>query len=412
METGKKLVINCGRVCLLRDREGTLDAFDRLAINCGSFVVSSAIYAQLNAKKTTINAGNISVKTVGEKILQLNDTAVIDGSTDLTDSFVLATGSLIVKEGGLARLAGAEGLIVLGTLYYPASGDLSALIKVDGKKRPYPDDAQVLLGDHDLAGALASVPPDAKHLWIDGTLNALDAASLEAAKAAGIRFDCVSLFTYEGLYAAYGSLFRCSNPVLVGDGYEITGDRSKAARLPFSAPKVYVNGDFSMDEEDLPLLEALEAIVVRGRATLPNSAVQAFRKKGRAGDYAILEGRLLTINTSVLWGHRQFAGMGKKLSVTVNGCLRFDDDVTEEDLDCIASLSCNGAVLFPSHLRGALIPRIKEANGFIGDEAEFEKMTGHNFKDYAGGFMNGNTEYEDRVEEGVTSINAASYILI
>ncbi|MDR2376095.1 MAG: hypothetical protein LBD96_06615 [Treponema sp.] len=416
-ETKKKLVINCGLVCLLRDQEGILDSFDKITVNCGRFVVSPAIYTRLNTKKTTINSGTILVKTVGEKILQLNDNAVIDGSTDLKDSLVLATDSLIVKGEGLARLAGAEGLIVLGTLYYPASGDLGSLIKVDGKKRPYPDEAQVLLGDHDLAGALAAVPPDAKYLWIDGTLSALDTASLETAKAAGMRIDCTSLFTYEGLYAAYGGLFRCPNPVLVGDDYEITGDHFKAARLPFSGPKVYVNGDFSMDAKDLPLLEALEAIVVRGRATLPVSVAQAFRKKGRAGDYEILEGRQVTINSSVLWGHRQFtdqqtAGTGEKLSVTVNGCLRFDDDVTAEDLDCIASLSCNGAVLLPSHLKGALAPRIKDANGFIGDDAEFEKMTGHKINDYAGGFMNGDTEYEDPVKEGVTRINTGSYILI
>ncbi|MDR0669193.1 MAG: hypothetical protein LBF95_03840 [Treponema sp.] len=42
--------------------------------------------------------------------------------------------------------------------------------------------------------------------------------------------------------------------------------------------------DGSVDLKDLPLLEALEAIVVRGTATLPASAVQTFKKKGRAGD--------------------------------------------------------------------------------------------------------------------------------
>jgi hypothetical protein len=406
MESEKKLAVNCGLACLLRDQEGVLDTYDKVTINCGTFIASREVYAKLAAKHAQLNTGDVQIKEVTGTILQLDANTVIDENVNLKGLFVLVSGSLIVKGGGLAKLGEAEGIIVLDNLYYPVSGDLASLARVSGQKRPYPDGAHVLLGDQTLAKALAAIPPGLTHLWIDGTLSALDAKALESAKAAGIRIDCGSLFTYEGLYAAYGGLFRCPEPVLVGDGYEITGN-IEAVKLPLYGPKVYVNGDFSMEAKDLPLLEALEAIVVRGRATLPVSAVRTFKTKGRAGDYEILDGRLVTINGNVQWGHRQFAGAPEeKLIVTVNGCLRFDDDVTEEDLDCIAALSCNGAVLLPSRLKGVLAPRIKNANGFIGDEAEFEKMTGRNIKDYAAKAM------DDAMGDNVTRINTGSYILI
>ncbi|MDR0669192.1 MAG: hypothetical protein LBF95_03835 [Treponema sp.] len=77
-------------------------------------------------------------------------------------------------------------------------------------------------------------------------------------------------------------------------------------------------------------------------------------------------------------------------------------------MDCIASLSINGAVLVPSHLRGILNPRIKNANGFIGDKAEFEKMTGRTINDFVRSFTGGLTEgYEDRA-----TINTGLYIMV
>jgi hypothetical protein len=406
METGKKLSINCGLACLLSDQEGTLDAYAAIQINCGQLIVSRAVYAKLSGERARINTGLLQVVELKGRILRLDGNTILDAGADLKDRFVIVDGSLIVREGGLEKLGEAGGLIVLDKLYYPEPGNLASLAGMIGGKRSYPAGAHVLLGDQSLAVALAALPPGVKHLWIDGALNALDAKTLETARAAGIRIDCASLFTYEGLYAAYGGLFHCPDPVLVGDGYEITGDL-QAAKLVFYGPKVYVNGDFSMEAKDLPLLEALEAIVIRGRATLPGSAIQTFRKKGRAGDYELIEGRLVTINGNAQWGHRQFAesrAAGRpeeKLTIQVNGCLIFDDDVTEEDLDCVAALSCNGVVLLPSRLKGVLASRIKEAHGFIGDKKDFEALK-----------AGGGNEPAGPADEDEVSINTGSYILI
>jgi hypothetical protein len=398
---GKELSINSGMVCLLNDPEGMLEAYTRVAVNCGVFIASPEIYAKLSTKNARINTGDLKIQEIKGRIIQLDADTVIDGGMDLRGLFVLASGNLIVRGEGVKCLGESEGVIVLGTLYYPASGGLAFLAKVKGKKQAYPDGAWVILGDQDLGKVLAALPPDVKHLWINGTLSALNAKALEVVKAAGLKVECNSLFTYEGLYGLYGSLFHCPDPALVPDAYEITGDL-KSAQLPFYGPRIYVNGNFRMESKDLPLLEAVEAIEIRGRAELPGSVVSVFKKKGRAGSYEVFEGHLVELKGGVQWGRRQFAdAAGEKLTVKINGCLQFDDDVTEEDLECIAALSYNGAVLLPRRLKSILASKLKEANGFMGDPADFEKLTGRSINDYT----------DDQGQGNVTTVNTGSYIL-
>jgi hypothetical protein len=400
-ESGKKLSINSGIVCLLNDPGGMLDAYTGVTVNCGVFTASPEIYAKLTAKNARINAGDLKIQEIKGRIIQFDADTVIDGGMDLTGLFVLASGNLIVRGEGLACLGESEGVIVLGTLYYPASGGFASLAKVKGAKQAYPDGAWVFLGDQDLGKVLAALPPGVKHLWISGTLSALNAGALEAAAAAGLQVDCNSLLSYEGLYGRFGGLFHSPEPVLVPDGYEITGNL-KSAQLPLYGPRIYVNGNFSMESKDLPLLEAVEAVEVRGRAQLPSSAVSTFKKKGRAGSYEVFEGRLVEVNGNVQWGRPDFAGAaGEKLTIKVNGCLQFDDDVTEEDLERIAALSYNGVVLLPRRLKSITASKLNEANGFMGDPEDFEKMTGRSLNDYAGG----------REEGNVTAVNTGTYIL-
>jgi hypothetical protein len=401
-ESGKKLSINSGIVCLLNDPQGMLDAYTGITVNCGVFMASPEIYAKLAAKNARINTGDLKIQEIKGRIIQLDADTVIDGGTDLKGLFVLASGNLIVRGEGLKCLGESEGIIVLGTLYYPASGGFASLAKVKGGKQAYPDGAWVFLGDQDLGKALAALPPGVKHLWVSGTLSALNAGALETASAAGLNIDCGSLLTYEGLYGRFGGLLHSPDPVLVPDGYEITGNLD-SSQLPLYGPRIYVNGNFSMkSSKDLPLLEAVEAVEVRGRAQLPSSAVSTFKKKGKAGSYEVFEGRLVEVNGNVQWGRLDFAGAGEeKLTVKVNGCLQFDDDVTEEDLEWIAALSYNGAVLLPRRLKSIAASKAKEANGFMGDPEDFEKMTGRSIKDYAGG----------RKEDNETAVNTGSYIL-
>jgi hypothetical protein len=409
-EAAKTLRINCGLVCLLKDREGILDAYEKIHINCGTFIASSEINAKLFAGGAKINAGTTQIREIRGKIIQLDSGALIDGGTAFKDAFILADGSLIVNEAGIKSLGEAEGLMVTGTFFYPDSGDPAVLAKISGAKRSYPGGARVLLGSHDLGKAAAAAGAN-RHIWVPGKITALNRKALEDAKAGGLKITCDSLLTYEDLNAAFGDLFTCSDRELVPPGYEISGNL-ESAKLPLYGPKVYVDGDFTMEAGDLPLLEKIESIIVKGRAELPSSAAETFRKKGRAGAYSVFEGRLRRINGFEQYSHGQLAASsaaGEKLTLIVNGCLLFDEDVSAEDTACIASLSYNGAVLVPAAVKAALASKVREANGFMGDPALIEKTTGRNIRDFIAGQMDGDGKDE---RKDTSTINAGTYLLV
>jgi hypothetical protein len=416
-ESVKSLKINCGLACLLKDREGILDKYEKIHINCGSFIASPDVNAKLAARDAKINCGSSRITETAEKFLQLDTDTVIDGKADFRDAFIIALGNLIVKGDGIKSLYDSAGAIVLGTLFYPESGDLGALAKIGGPKRAYPDGARVLLGDYDLGKAVAAADTanGGGHIWVSGKVTALNRKALEGARAAGFKITCASLLSYEEFNASFGDLFNCSDRTLVPDGCEISGNL-ESAQLPLYGPKVFVDGDFTMADKDLPLLEKIESIIVRGKAALPPKSVETFRRKGKAGDYEIIDSSRREINGFEQYSHGQFAGLAgteEKLNIVVNGCLLFDDDVTAEDVACIGSISYNGAVLVPAKVKAALASKVREANGFMGDGALIEKLTGRSLRDWIAEHTGGaGGRPENDGDEHTTHINTGTYLLI
>ena len=218
----RTLSVNCGFACLLSDRQGVLDAYDQVAINCGSAVVSAEMNGKLLAKGGSINSGSLMVREIRGEIIQLDPGTEITGGTSLKDLFVIGKGDLLVQVGGLKAFGEAEGVIVTGTLFYPAGEDTAALIRVSGEKRAYPPAARVLLGDQTLESLIAGAGED-KLWWVSGRVTALGGEALEQARSRGLRIICASLFTYEGMDKTYGDLFQCPDRTLVPDGHEIAG---------------------------------------------------------------------------------------------------------------------------------------------------------------------------------------------
>jgi hypothetical protein len=408
----KSLQINCGLACLLNDREGILDAYEMIHINCGIIIVSPGIHAKLSAKRMQIYSTEMRIREVKGKIVQLDAGATIDGTIDFKDMFVIAAGDLIVRGEGSKRLGEAEGIVVPGTLYYPDSTDPPRLETVIGNTHSYPDGAYPLLGSYELGKAIAAAP-DGRYIWVSGEISAPDRKALEDARARGLKIACGSLLTYEDFNASFGDLFTCSDRVLAPEGYVITGSL-ESAKLPLYGPKVFVNGDFTMKAGDLPLLENVESIIVKGMAELPAAAAETFRGKGRAGEYRIIKDRNHKINGFERYNHgllTEFIAAGEKLNLEVYGFLLFDKDVTVDDLACIASLSYYGTVLVPAKIRAALMPKIRGAYGFMGDPGKIDSIPGnifHGFNKIFGDFFGNSFD----VDNNSSSINTDTYLLI
>ena len=384
MLDGKKnLKINSGLALLLNDRDGILDTYEGITINSGAVVVSAGINLKLSAKGAKINCGDMKVTDIKGDIIQLDSGAVIDGTADFKNLFVLVKDDLLVTKEGVEKLSDAEGLIALGKIFYPQSSNVAAMIKISGEKRAYPDNAHVILGNHKLGDLLAGYYGNNKQIWVSGRLTALERNDLEKVKSAGLNITCAKFFSYQSLNDEFGNLINCSDRILVPDGHEITG-KIKAGELALHGPQLYVDGSFLMDENDIPALEEIQSIIVKGKASLPAGAVKIFKGKGKADEYFVYEGRLVDIKGFEQFSHSRLDASNKKkeiITLLVNGCILFDEDVTAEDVECIASLSYNGSVFAPGSVKEVLVSRIKTGNGFMGDPAKIAELTGKTVKE-------------------------------
>jgi hypothetical protein len=411
----KNLKINCGTAILFKDERGILDSHERISLNCGDLLVASEINAKLLEKNAHINSGSIEVLDITGEVSQLAPNTVIDGTVSYAGRFIITLGNLLVQGRGVESLSEATGVFVENVLFYPASSNLSCLAKVRGKLRAYPDDAQVMLGSYDLEKQVANAARDKKHIWVSDTITALDEAPLAKARRDGLKFTAQTLFTYEGFNDTYGELFTVNERTLVPDGYEVA-ESVEEGKLVIYGTKLYVKGDLTLNECDADELAEKEAIIVQGRANLPSSCVKAFRRIGKAAAYCIEDGLSREINGFEEFTHAQLQMMvqrGEKISVKLNGFLRFTDDVTPEDMECIRSLSCDGMVIIPNEARGALGSRIKASNGIIIDSLDslkhFVESGGVQFpfiKNIMGEFMG-----EGEADEAVTHINTGTFVL-
>lgn len=392
--TKKRLNINCGAAYLLRDREGVLDKYDAININSSYVVTSSEINKKLADKNANIISGNSEMVEIAQDIIQLDKDTVISGPMDFDDVLVFAAGDFIIRGTG-EGLAEAASILVAGTMYYPESfnPNVEFLAKVKGKKQAFPDQAYPVLGDWDLEALLAKTPDEDKIIWVSGKVTALDERVLAKAQADNLTILCQSLLIYESLNEKCGPVFKTGKRSLVPDGYAVTGNlKLKLADVYTRGPKLYVNGNLILEEKDVPCLGEVESIIVNGRATMPASAAQAFRKVGKAAEYIFPEPHPYNIEGYEEFSHEQLQDLveqGAKLSVGVEGCLRFADDVTVEDLDAVASLKCEGLVLASKKIKNALMLRGVHVEGLMMDLSFVEKMTGKTIPEIVRQFSHG-----------------------
>ena len=139
-----KLNVNCSVACLIKDNEGFLDNFNGVNLNCGTYLASGSVNAKLLSLGANINTDRTIITGDDEEFVQISG-GVLENGEDFGGVFVIAEGNLILRGDGVHAFEKAAGVVVSGTVYYPASCPQDLLSRVQGEKRPYPDDAFDLL---------------------------------------------------------------------------------------------------------------------------------------------------------------------------------------------------------------------------------------------------------------------------
>ena len=409
----KSLMVNCGTALILSDREGFLDSFDSIMLNCGAFFGSSKAYASFMAKGGIVNSVTSAVREINGEIVQIASNTEITNGMDYAGKFVVCVGTAIVRDDGGKAFANAEGIHVTGTLYYPKECETAFLSKVTGISMPYPQDAYLAIGNKKLSELLHIIPEEKSHVWVHGEITAMEESDLAKAKEKGLRFTSTSLFTFESLNDRYGSMFHTEKQTLVPDGYETTADITlRAGEVALYGPRIFTKGDLILHKKDASCLETLESIIVTGTATIPASSAEVFRKIGKAGEYEITSDdtdETVVVNGFQTMGHDYLQALVRKskaVSIKVNGALLFGEDVIEDDMNAIASIDINGLAIIPDAAQGALAPKINRVNGMFLTIEAMTSMTGLRIEEILAKL------YKIGENANTTSINTETYVLV
>ena len=395
----KMMNINCAIACLLDDKENFFDKYDNLNLNCGTYIASPAVNARLLAKSANINAENTLITDYSGPLVRVSG-GVPGNSAEYTGKYVLIEGDMVLSADNAAVFAQAAGVVISGTLYYPDSCalSLSGAGSITGAKRAYPAGTCVIIGNRTLEKLLTEVTENAARIWVAGEVDAWDAAALATARERDILVFCDRLFTYENLVADAADIVQATELVPVPDGHAvvnaITLDEGTAL---LHGGRLFVRGSLMVEPRNAHCLKDFSSLIVRGRASLPVGSAADFKAVGKADSYRLYEGVLHNANGFEMFSHKRLQSMaarGEKMTVHVNGCALFDTDVTADDMDAIASFSCNGVLLIGGEAHGALSARLGSVNGAIldRDAPEFAELSLMELKDVISGSGNINAE--------------------
>lgn len=373
------LNINCAIACMAQDSANFLDQYEKINLNCETYVASSAVNAKLLDKGANINCANSIITDFQGEFVRISGGAY-EEDADFSGKFLIVTGDVILKGSGIHIFENAESVVCTGTVYYPASCGQNPLARVNGAKRPYPDGFFIMLGNRALGEILAETPEQERRVWVAGEVSAFEEKDLKQAEKRGLHIVCDRLFMPEGLHGQYTALFETPSCTLVPDGYAVTGPLTlNEATSVLYGKKLYVRGPLLLEKKDARYLDEFESILVKGCASMPTACAKAFKAVGAADSYQLYEGRLYQINGWELFSHGRLKTMvdsGDKITLTVNGFAIFAEDVTAEDMEAIASLSCNGFLVMPGVAQGAISQRMGAVNGFTVDAEGIKQMTG------------------------------------
>jgi len=400
METqkmSKLLNINTGTALLLNDQSDALSGYDSVAINAGNIVASKKVYNNLVGMGVSINSGSMNIIEVTGEIVELKGNTVITATMSFNGRFILCDGNLIIEDAN--GLAGITGMYA-HQIFHPESIDLSAVNCITASRRiSYPDNAKLHLGDIAL-GDDAHITFDGSLHWVYGSLTALDCGVLEKLQSKGAAFQCKKLITYTDIYERFGNMLKADSFVLVPDDHAFTGDVTlDAATSIVHGEKLFVYGDLMIPHDRAAFLSGFSSIVVKGTVTMPVFAAKDFMACGKADDFDLYEGVLMTVNGVKTIDHEQLQSainMGIVYTLRVNGEVAFLEDVTAEDISAIAAINCNGVVYAPGKARGVLVSKLNNINGEILDISQYNN-------DY--------TDVTNRAGENETSINTGTYRL-
>lgn len=276
----KKLLINCGTCDARNTKEETLTAYESITINCGDIFVSPETRDLLNRHGVTMNCGDIKELDKDAKIIGINGSHHISGST-LSEgkTYLEVNGTLTISPDAAEVLNNYVGISVNGKVLCPESAS-NALSKLDvnGSVVIYPDEA-VILKRNAVIDRTFALRAKEKLYWSEKRLIMVDTSlNTQTLAAKGTAFAAQEVIIAESLVESIlERIDEKAEILIVPDGTSvITSDLDlDAVAIKKYGTKLYVLGDLKMEIEDTAILQGLEYLNVQGNVTVMESMKEA-----------------------------------------------------------------------------------------------------------------------------------------
>lgn len=282
----KKLEINCGTLDTRNLAEETLAAYESIAVNCGTVVVTPESQALLSRYGVQMNCGNTLCLPKDVVLRQINGSYKITPTDAVgTRSHLSVNGMLEIASGSQKVLESYVGILVNGSLLCPESlGGCLQNVSINGNTTLYPDEA-ILLKRNAVIDRLFALRAKEKLYWSSKRMIMVD-PQLDGEKLAakGARFQTQEVILAESLVdSLIDHIDERANIVIVPDGAAVICDDVTLtdATVRKYGTKLYVLGDVKIHADSQSALEQLTYLKVcgNGKAYAPLETITLFLEK-------------------------------------------------------------------------------------------------------------------------------------
>ena len=282
----KKMIVNCALCDMRKVTEETLQSYEQIMVNAATVIVTPTTKELVNRYNVALNAADVLEVPEGENVRVNTQNGVYELTGEAVPQageigILMVNGSLTVGPDALEAAKAYSKIKVNGTVLMPRSmsGKLSNL-SVNGTVSIYPDGAILLKRNAVVDKVFPLRARENALYWAARRLVFLDGA-LDAAKLAqkGVTFASREALIAESLAEQVTPLLSEDTDItIVPDGTVFVNDDMKMNRrfLKKYGPKVYINGDLTVEEDAADILPDIEYLYVNGDVKLPEALAEAF----------------------------------------------------------------------------------------------------------------------------------------
>lgn len=336
----KKMVINCANCDARKVTEETLSAYESVAINAATVVVSPEGKELLNRYGVTMNCANVIELDADVELCTVNGSARIDSSDRIAGrKYLTVNGSLAIGPNTQQVLEQYVGLMVNGSVTYPESvGAYVGKLTVNGSTTCYPDGA-IVLKRSAVIDKLFALRAKQSLYWSSRRMIMVD-PQLEPAKLAakGCTFAAKEVIIAESkVEEMIGMIDEKAEIIIVPDGTAVIADDVELTDLTVKkyGTKLYILGDLTVNADSAAALEKLEYLNVRGDAKVTAELRELLMEKLTAisGDVQVarqFKGRSIEDKMSVRISKWMLEQEPDGISVSDCMTVKIDEDIPKE----------------------------------------------------------------------------------